>query len=391
MGSRVAYFDCYSGASGDMVLGALVDAGLDPDLLRAEVARLPISGYRLEAEKAVCSGLAGTRVRVEAQEGPERRLRDIEALIQSSTLTERVRERAVGIFRGLAAAEAEVHGTAIEQVHFHEVGAADAIVDIVGAAIGLERLSIDRVYASSLPMGHGSVQTLHGTIPLPAPATLALIAQAKVPTRPVDVEAELVTPTGAAILVSVAEFRQPAMVVERVGVGIGARELPWPNVLRLWIGEALDSSLGADQVTVIETNLDDCPPEQAAFAMERLLEAGALDVFFTAAQMKKNRPGLVLTVLAQPAQAHELARIVLRETPSLGVRFRASERLTTPRRSGTVETRYGEMRVKIKTIDGRDVVCAEYEECARVARERAVPIGEVYAAVQAGRVVRREL
>ena len=382
-GGRVGYFDCYSGASGDMILGAMVDAGLDVASLRHQLGKLDVAGYELTARRVVRSGLAGTQVRVQLENGPQpaRSLEDIERVIGSSALPLTVRERALMVFANLAAAEAAVHGIPIHEVHFHELGAVDAIVDVVGAAIGVEELGLDAIFASSLPLGRGMVTTAHGQLPLPAPATLALLASARAPTRPADIDAELVTPTGAALLTSFATFDQPPMTLERVGIGFGARELPWPNALRLWVGSRLDSSLETDEVAVIETNLDDCVPEQIGFAMDRLMEVGALDVFLTPVQMKKNRPGVLMTVLGAPARAQELARVLLRETTSLGVRFRTGRRLICPRRTEIIHTRYGAMQVKIKSIDGRDIVCPEYEECARIARERNLPIGEVYTAV----------
>jgi pyridinium-3,5-bisthiocarboxylic acid mononucleotide nickel chelatase len=381
----IGYFDCFSGASGDMILGSLVDAGLDVDWLRSELARLGMDGYELRAERVVRSGLAGTQMRVELQQRtqPSRNLADIEQIIARAGLSGAIKERATRVFRALGRAEAQVHGLPVERLHFHEVGAVDAVVDIVGACIGLDGLGIEQLYASSLPLGGGMLGGAHGKLPLPAPATLALIAAASAPTRTVATEMELVTPTGAAILTGLATFCQPSMAIERVGTGFGTRELPWPNVLRLWLGQSIETDLQTDEVTVIETNLDDLTPEQAGYAMDRLLAAGALDVFFTPVQMKKNRPGVMLTVLAAPAEADRLAGVVLRETTSLGVRLRASRRIICPRRTETIATRLGDMQVKIKTIEGRDIVCPEFEECARVARENNIPIGDVYAAVLA--------
>ncbi|HZT05666.1 MAG TPA: nickel pincer cofactor biosynthesis protein LarC [Chloroflexota bacterium] len=385
MPRRVAFFDCFSGASGNMVLGALIDAGADPADLHAGLDTLPIGRFRAEVQRTTSAGLTGTLVRVHVDEPdpPHRSLADIENILLRSTLSNAVRTKAMVIFRRLAAVEASIHGSEIEKVRFHEVGAVDAIVDVVGSLILLERLGVSAIFVSSLPLGHGRVKSSHGVLPLPAPATLALIAEAHAPTRPVDTEAELVTPTGAAILTTLGEFQQPEMRVDAVGTGLGTRALPWPNVLRVWVGAQLESSLGHDDVTLIETNLDDCTPEQAAFAMERLQSAGALDVFFTPIQMKKNRPGMLLSVLCTNDAADSLAGIVLRETTSLGVRLRTMRRVIAQRRTERVSTRFGSMQVKIKTIDGRDVLCPEYEECARIAREHNVPIGEVYAAVYA--------
>ena len=382
---RIAYFDCYSGVSGDMMLGALLDAGVDEATLRQQLHGLGVDGYQLQIERVTRSGFAGTQARVILDQPARgaRHLHDIESIIEAGSLAPLVRERALTIFRRLGAVEAQVHGIGVEEVHFHEVGAVDAIVDIVGVVLGLALLGVDEVYASSLPLGSGMVQSSHGPLPLPAPATLALIADVGAPTRPLDVQSELVTPTGAAILTTLATFRQPPMTIDRVGIGFGMRELPWPNALRLWVGGPVESGLETGEVTVIETNLDDTTPEQVGYAMERLLEAGALDVFLTPVHMKKNRPGVMVTVLSSPARADFLARIVLRETSSLGVRFRTSQRLMVPRRPATLDTEYGPMLVKIRSRDGHDEVVPEYDECARIARERGVPLGQVYAAVLA--------
>ena len=359
--ARIAYFDCFSGISGDMVLGALLDAGLAPDHLQRELERLPFQGWRLDIGRATRGGLAGTQVKVhiEDQEPTHRTLGDVARIIGDGQLTASVRDRAVSVFTKLAEAEGAVHGVPADQVHFHDVGAIDAIVDVVGAMIGLDAIGIDQCFASALPLGQGSVQSAHGVLPLPAPATLALIARASAPTRPVATEFELVTPTGAAILAAVATFSQPPMTIDTVGVGIGGRDLAWPNILRVWLGTPTATDLYTGEVTVIETNIDDSSPEQLAFAMERFFDAGALDVFFTPVQMKKNRPGVVLTVVANPAQASVLATAILKETSSLGVRFRSAQRLMTPRRSASVDTVLGPIQVKVKTIDGEDVIAPE--------------------------------
>jgi pyridinium-3,5-bisthiocarboxylic acid mononucleotide nickel chelatase len=391
---RIAYFDCFSGVSGNMALGAMIDAGLDVDVLQGELSKLAVPGLALEAERTRKNGIMGTHVRVHADEPhpPERTLADITAIVAGGALSPAVQRRATDVFRRLAQAEAAIHGVAVEEVHFHEVGAVDAIADVVGFAVGLTHLGVQRCYASSLPMGRGMVKSMHGTLPLPAPATLALLAEVRAPLHHVDIESELVTPTGAALLAEAATFARPPMRIERVGVGLGTRELPWPNILRIWLGDAVrdaaQDGLDEGEATVLEANLDDATPEEVAFAMERLFAAGALDVFFTPVQMKKNRPGVKLTVLGSPALAPTLARTVLRETTSLGVRFYSVARLMTPRRAGMVETAFGELAVKVKTIDGEEIICPEYEECARVARERGVPIRQVYAAVLAADPVR---
>ena len=387
--SALAYADCFSGISGDMLLGALLDAGLPLETLEAELGRLPLGGYRLAARPLTSHGVSGTRLEVlvdEAAPQPERHLADILRLIDGSGLDRGVRERAAAVFRRLARAEARVHGTALEDVHFHEVGAVDAIVDVVGAAIGLRALGVERLYASSLPLGGGTVRTRHGLLPLPAPATLELLAEIGAPTRPAPAETgELVTPTGAAILAELATFEQPPLRVRRIGYGFGAREIrvppdggAWPNALRLWLGDRVGGGPLHDEVVLIETNLDDASPELLGYAMERLFEAGALDVYFTPIQMKKNRPGTLLGVVAPPARAHALAEVVLAETTSLGVRLRPAARLIAERDVATVETELGAVRVKLKRLGGRTVAAPEYEDCARVARERGVPLAVVY-------------
>jgi pyridinium-3,5-bisthiocarboxylic acid mononucleotide nickel chelatase len=387
--SALAYADCFSGISGDMLLGALLDAGLPLETLQAELGRLPLGGYRLAARPLTSHGVSGTRLEVlvdEAAPQPERHLADILRLIDGSGLDRGVRERAAAIFRRLARAEARVHGTALEDVHFHEVGAVDSIVDVVGAAIGLRALGVERLYASSLPLGGGTVRTRHGLLPLPAPATLELLAEIGAPTRPAPAETgELVTPTGAAILAELATFEQPPLRARRIGYGFGAREIrvppdgsAWPNALRLWLGDPVGGGPLHDEVVLIETNLDDASPELLGYAMERLFEAGALDVYFTPIQMKKNRPGTLLGVVAPPARAHALAEVVLAETTSLGVRLRPAARLIAERDVATVETELGAVRVKLKRLGGRTVAAPEYEDCARLARERGVPLAVVY-------------
>ncbi len=379
---RVAYFDCFSGASGDMLVASLVDAGVPLDGLLAALRALPVSGYTIEATGVVRNGIAGARfeVRVDEHDQPHRHLAEIEALIREAgdALPVRARERAIAIFRRLARAEARVHGTTPEDVHFHEVGAVDSIVDIVGFAVALELAGVDGVYASPLPLGRGFVRTAHGILPLPAPATLEVLAEAGVPTYSVDVEGETVTPTGAAILAEVARFKQPDMRIGRVGYGFGKYEgFPWPNAVRAWLGEARDNA--HERVVLLECNLDNVTGEALGYAMERLFADGALDVWFTPIQMKKNRPGVVLSVIAAPENAEALAQVVLRETPTLGLRWQEVERRTAERRMEMARTPWGDVRVKVKMLDGEIVLRRpEYEDCARIAREHHVPLEEVW-------------
>ena len=383
----IAYFDCYSGISGDMALGALVDAGADPEVLRAQVAGLGLAGYDLRFEKVERQGITGTKAVVAHHMGvaqPHRHLSDILAILDASSLPPVVKERASEVFKTLGEAEARVHGVGVEQVHFHEVGALDAIVDVVGSVAGLELLGVRQVYASSLPTGKGMIRTSHGPLPVPAPATMEILARVSAPLRAVDVDAELVTPTGAAILATLATFQRPDMRLRSVGYGFGTRQLPWANALRLWLGEPVEPAAGLERTSLIEANLDDSTPEALGFAMERLFAAGALDVFFTPIQMKKNRPATMLSVIAPLDREGELAAAVIRETTTLGVRISRTSRITAERRVETVDSPLGPVRVKVKTFQGKVTYSPEYEDCARIARERGVTLSEVVRAVLEG-------
>lgn len=382
------YFDCFSGASGDMILGALLDAGLDLEELRQALSGLSLQGeFSLSAEPVQRGALHATLFKVETvdQNHPHHRhLVDITYLIDASRLSENVRKKSLAVFHRLAEAEGSVHGIPPEQVHFHEVGAVDAIVDIVGAVWGLERLGITQVYASPLPLGGGSIGSSHGTLPLPAPATLSLLASAGAPTRPWPTDKELVTPTGAAILTTLAAFSQPAMRLEKIGIGAGQRELPWPNILRVWMGENLESeSPPLNNLSVLETNLDNMNPELIGHVMSRLFEAGALDVYLTPIQMKKNRPGTMLSVVARPEDEPALAGLILRETSTLGVRTYYSRRYEVARELRLVETPYGPVQVKLKSLEGRVVSASpEYEDCRKVAQKHNLPLTDVYHLVE---------
>jgi uncharacterized protein (TIGR00299 family) protein len=375
----IGYVDCYSGVSGDMLLGALVDAGLDFDQLNAAVAGLGVTGYRIGREMRRDGALSGTQLSVELTDAPqpERHLRDVLGLLEHSALAPGTIERASAVFRRLARAEAAVHGISAEDVHFHEVGALDALVDVVGVVAGLEMLGVERLYASALPLGGGQVKSRHGVLPLPAPATLELLAEARAPTRPLPADRELVTPTGAALLAELAIFEQPPMRLTRIGYGFGRRRLAWPNCLRLWLGEPL-TAVAKEQVAVLESNLDDCTPETLGYVFERLFEAGALDVYFQPLQMKKNRPGILLGVVVHSTRAAELAELILRETTTLGVRESRLERYVAARHGATVDTRYGPVSVKIKQLGDQRVVSPEYEAAAAAARRHGVPLADVY-------------
>jgi pyridinium-3,5-bisthiocarboxylic acid mononucleotide nickel chelatase len=406
--TRIAYFDMPAGISGDMTLAAFLHAGLPLDDLTYALGPLGLSGYNLRAEAASQHSLGGTRVVVDVEgDQPQRDWRAIRAMIESSGLTDRAKERALRIFGALAAAEASVHGVAVEDVHFHEVGAVDSIVDIVGTAVALDIMGIERIYASPFAQGTGWTQSQHGLIPIPAPATLALIARANAPTIPLDTDKETVTPTGAAIVTALAEgFERPPMTVEAVGYGFGARRMPWPNCLRIWVGTAIaarrdDSPFAAsepaqrgdlndetsDVEVLLAANIDDMTPEALAYALERLFAAGALDAWFTPITMKKSRPAVQVSAICWEADRLAITATLLKETTTFGVRALPITREKTNRRWETVTTQWGPVRVKIKEWEGAvlDAV-PEYEQVAALARAADVPFREVYAAAaEAGR------
>ncbi len=390
---RAVYVDCFSGASGDMLLGALLDAGVSLDDLRAGLMSLPVSGWSLEAEAARQHGLGGTRakVRLTQADQPHRGLDEVVRIVrQGSALPAAVVDRACAVFERLAEVEAQIHGTSVAEVEFHEVGAIDAIVDVVGVVYGLSLLNVDwaKLTCSAVPTGSGWVKSAHGRLPVPAPATLELLRRAQAPLRaslgPGE-PGELTTPTGAALLTVLATFA-PEPVLDRVtcvGYGFGTREMSWPNAVRIIVGGE-SRGLLRDTVVEIQTNLDDATPEELGFAMERLLEAGALDVAFSPLQMKKNRPGVLVRVLGRPADGQRLAELVLEHTSALGVRVQTIERLIVRRSELTVATPWGDVRVKVKHLGEREIVAPEYEDCARLARAANVPLREVYAAARAG-------
>jgi uncharacterized protein (TIGR00299 family) protein len=390
---NIAYFDCIAGASGDMILGALLDAGLPEATLREELAGLGLDDFDLKYHHVLKNGFSATKVDVLATDDvPARHLSEIEAIITGSRLSPGIKERASAMFRRLAEVEAGIHATSLDQIHLHELSGMDTIVDVVGALVGLEALGIERVYASPLPMGRGFVRGEHGSIPLPAPATLALLTQGAasgkgIPLVGVDLEAELVTPTGAVILSSLATAFGPIppMTLAAVGYGAGGRDLPIPNVLRLLVGEKAEpDGAMAETLTSLETNVDDLNPEIYDYVMARLFDAGALDVFISPIQMKKNRPATLVRVLCRPADADALMAILFAETSTLGVRQQLLTRHCLARTIHTVETPYGSVRVKVAGLgDGQVKAAPEYEDCRRLAEASGVPLREVYRAAEA--------
>ena len=444
---KTLYLDIFSGISGDMLLGALIDLGVTTLDLQQGLARLGLDGYELQVERRQKAGIEGVKLDVlltheHAHEHADshdhehdhthshdhdhahshdhdhahdhthdhahshadapgeatpahphnRNFTEIRALIQASTLSPWVKEKSIAVFQRVAVAEGKIHGLPPEQVHFHEVGAVDSIVDIVGACIALELLGRPRVLAATVVEGTGWVRCAHGRIPVPAPATLEILGARGVPVTQCEEPHELVTPTGAALLAEFAENFGPlrGFTPRRIGYGLGARDnRTRPNVLRAVLGETSDADAAAhdwesDTVAVLETNLDDCPAEVLGHFVERALAAGALDVFHTPVQMKKNRPGVVLTVLCAAAEAERFAEQMLRETSAFGVRRTVAERRKLRRRFVAVPTPWGEVRVKLGELNGAVVQAApEFEDCRRLAEASGVPLKEVYAAAAA--------
>jgi uncharacterized protein (TIGR00299 family) protein len=378
---KIAYFDCFSGISGDMILGAFIDLGLDPETLIKHLSKLKLSGYEIEVLKEQRGPITGTRVniKVDEKEQPPRSSDEIRELIGKSKLPDRVKKNSLAVLQRLATVEGNLHQEPPEHVHFHEVGAVDSIVDMVGACIGLDALGIDRVVASPLPLGRGFVQCQHGLLPLPAPATLALLES--VPVYDSGQERELVTPTGAAILTTLcSEYGGfPTMSIEKVGYGVGHHpESHPPNLLRLVLGQATTAVI-KERLLLFETSIDDMNPEFYGHLMERLLEAGALDVNILPAQMKKNRPGQLLRVLVSKGLRDTVLQILFQETTSLGVRIQEVDRYSLPRRTIHVQTSYGQLPVKVATNPQGDfTVAPEYDGCQRAALRHKVPLRLVY-------------
>lgn len=377
---KIVYGDLIGGVSGDMFAAALVDLGLPLGALKAELKKIPGLKFRLELGDKKVGAIHAKRFEVvTAKNDPERSWADIGRLIRQSALADAVKERALDIFARLAEAEGKVHGVAAARVHFHEVGATDSIVDIVSAAIGMDHLKVGEFYFSRIPLGRGVTRGRHGALPLPGPATLELVKG--LPVEWIDLEAETVTPTGAAIVAALGNGfgAAPAMTIERIGYGAGAKEFPGrPNLLRLVMGDDEGSGL-REKILVIETNIDDMSPEFYDYLFERLFAAGARDVFLSAVQMKKNRPGTLLTVLAEPALREKIAEIIFFETSTIGVRYYPVERAILKREIVRVKTKYGPVKVKVVVAPGGGRRAApEYDDVRRIAALKKVPLKAVY-------------
>lgn len=378
---KIAYFDCFSGISGDMVLGALVDLGLSREVLLEGLQQLPVHGYKIQISRQERMSIHGSRVEVviEHHEESHRSFSHIRSMIQESGLSDEDKELSIRIFERLARAEAKIHNKEIDEVHFHEVGAIDSIVDIVGSAIGINRLGVDRVVSSELSLGRGFVSCHHGILPVPTPATLELLKG--IPVRDSGIESELVTPTGAAILSTVAaDFKAlPNIKIEKIGYGVGKRTLKErPNLLRILVGE-VDSALLRTDI-VIEVNIDDMNPQMCDYLLECLFQEGALDVTFSPLQMKKNRPAILLRVLCDSHHLRALIQCIVRESTTIGLRYYEVQRYCLMRKIKRVKSPWGMVRVKVcEDVDGKTInALPEYDDCKRIAKRSGVPLKEVY-------------
>lgn len=393
---KIAYFDCSAGISGDMCLGAIVDAGVPLKRIENGLKALPIKGYRLEAKKVKRAGIAATKVDVivqkssasgggKSQKSESKKWKDIERIIRISSLSDDIKEKGLKIFKTLFEVEGRVHGTQYNKTHLHELGAVDCIIDIFGTLIGLDLLGIDKVYSSALNLGSGSVITEHGRLPVPAPATAEILKG--IPVYSSDIPFELTTPTGAAIVRGIADdyIRIPLMKILKIGYGAGQRDIKaFPNILRIFLGEdvSISNSRRMQKITVIETNIDDMNPQLYEHIMERLFDAGVLDVYLSQVIMKKGRPGVILTVLCQESKRADIINILFRETTTIGLRFYEASRVVLERELREVETPLGKIKVKISIMnDGTVKFNPEYEDCKRISKKCKIPLIKVMSEV----------
>ncbi|NWG04949.1 MAG: nickel pincer cofactor biosynthesis protein LarC [Syntrophaceae bacterium] len=376
---KIAYFDCFSGASGDMILGSLIDAGLGLQRLKEELKKLRLPTVHIKVKRVLKAGLSATQVIVEGNEKrSHRNLKEILRIVERSGVDAEVKEKSTEIFRRIASVEAKIHQTLVEEIHFHELGGLDSIIDIVGAVWGLQHLGIEKIYVSKVNVGGGFVRCEHGILPVPAPATLSLMEGKAIYSS--GVERELLTPTGAAILTTLGSHFGPipSIAVERIGYGAGRDDLPHPNLLRLIIGTS-EFAAGKENVVVIETNIDDMNPQFYDYLIERLLAMGVLDVFITPILMKKNRPGHLLTVICSPDRLPSITDFLLKETTTLGLRWHEDERVKADREITSLQTHYGKIRFKLARWEGRIVnISPEYEDCKRLALKKGVPMKNVF-------------
>lgn len=370
-----AYFDCFSGVAGDMFVGALIDLGADEASIRAEVAKVPLPPYEIKIDRVTRKGLAAVRFDVSVEDEKTRTWQEIRKLIEGTELAKGVKARVLAVFRRLAEAEAKVHGKSLEEVHFHEVGAADAIIDVVAACTGLELLGIVEATASPVATGSGFAQTAHGPLPIPAPAAAELLAGA--PIYAGNERAELATPTGAALLTTTATAfgGMPALRLQKIGYGAGKRELATPNLFRIFLGEKVEA---AADVVLVEANIDSVDAETLAFLTERLFSAGALDAWLMPIQMKKGRPGTTVSALASPGNEERLGALLIQEGATLGARFTRHQRLVADREIVVLESEWGPVSIKVARQSGRIIsVRPEFEDCRRIAIANNLPLARV--------------
>jgi uncharacterized protein (TIGR00299 family) protein len=383
---RIAYFDCFSGISGDMFVGALLDAGLKIEILEKELNKLNLSGYQLEVNKVLKKGISASQFKVKIQEkGVERRFKDILNILEESKLDEEIKNEVKKIFFKIAEAESKIHQEDIEKIHFHEIGGLDSIMDISSAVIGIKALEIKEIYSSPLPLGKGFVKCAHGILPLPAPATLELLKN--IPTYSGGMESEMVTPTGAAIISTLTKDfgERPLMKIEKIGYGAGEREFSIPNLLRVSIGEKILSDRDLmdgyvhDEALLIETNIDDMNPEFYDYIMDKLFSQGALDVFLTPIQMKKNRPAQMFSIIVYEQNLKEILEVLFSESTTLGVRIKEVKRLKLTQQNFIAETKYGKIKVKVGIFkEDIKTIAPEYQDCQKIAQQYQVPLKEIY-------------
>ncbi len=387
---KIAYFNCFSGISGDMTVGALLDTGLKIEILEKELKKLGLSGYQLEVKKAVKRGISATQFKVKIkEEGVERTIKGILTILEKSKLDEEIKKETKKIFFNIAQAESKIHQKDIDKIHFHEIGGLDSIIDITSAVIGIKTLGIEEIYSSALPVGKGFVKCAHGVIPVPAPATLELLKN--IPTYSGGIESEMITPTGAAIISTLAKSfgKRPLMKIERIGYGAGEKEFTIPNLLRVSVGEKISKDKDfkddyiSDEAVLIETNIDDMNPEFYNYIMDQLFSQGALDVFLTPIQMKKNRPAHMLSIIVYEQNLKEILEVLFSESTTLGVRIKEIKRLRLGQQNFIAETKYGKIRVKVGIFKGEiKNIAPEYEDCKKMAKQHQVPLKEVYEEVK---------
>jgi len=393
MSLNIAYFDCFSGISGDMMLGALLDVGWEASDLRKEAEKLKLSGWELEVKKVSKHGITGTQVKIRDEENDPRSFEKLLEIVENSDLENRVKEKSRSILTRIGEAESRIHGIPLSEIHLHELGGVDTLIDVVGTVSGIERLGIEKIYASRVHVGKGFIECAHGILPLPAPATLELLKD--VPIYGGDVEGELATPTGAAIISSLASGfgRIPSMVTKKIGYGAGERDFPFPNLLRVFLGTAEEISQDAyveNAAMVIEANIDDMNPEIYPYLMEKLLEAGAKDVYFIPMHMKKNRPGILLGAIAEE-EFQEVVDVIFRETTTLGVRTHEVCRKKLAREEIWLPTKYGRVRAKLGILQGKVVnISPEYESCRELSQKSGVPLKDIYQEIQLAALKEKE-